>query len=428
MKSIFLAVLFPITLAAEPVAEFRGFEDPQGWEIWSPRASLAPKAAVDPTGGVNGSGALKLENERAEQFGTWKRRVSGIEGGKSHRVTARVRTEGVPNPQRSIIARIEWIDGDGRSIRPPEFAPVIGKQGAWSQLGLVSPAPENARAVELQLGLGWSPGGSAWWDDISVSRDPAPTGRIVRAATVHARPQGTSSSAESVEQFCALVEESAAQKPDIICLPEGITVIGTGKSYFEVSEPVPGPTTRRLGKLAEKVNAYIVAGIYERSGEVLYNTSVLIGRDGRLVGKYRKTHLPREEWEAGITAGDEYPVFDTDFGKVGMMICWDVQFPEPARVLAARGAEIILLPIWGGNQTLAKARAIENHIFLISSSYDMRTFIIGPDGEVLAEADKATPVAIADLHLDRPNYQPGLGDMRHRTWMERRADLPADPH
>ena len=127
-------------------------------------------------------------------------------------------------------------------------------------------------------------------------------------------------------------------------------------------ESIPGPTTERL-VLARQLHSYVVAGLYEKEGVVLYNTAVLLGRDGKLVGKYRKTHLPREEWEAGITPGNDYPVFDTDFGKVGLMICWDVQFPEPCRAMGAKGADLVLLPIWGGNETLAKARAIENHLF-----------------------------------------------------------------
>ena len=119
-----------------------------------------------------------------------------------------------------------------------------------------------------------------------------------------------------------------------------------------------------------------------------------------------------------------YPVFKTDFGMLGLMICWDLQFPEPARALALKGAEIIQLPIWGGNELLARARAIENHVFLITSSYDMRTFIVDPTGAVLAEANAKEPVAHAELCLDRRIIQPWLGDMKTRTWLERRGDIP----
>jgi predicted amidohydrolase len=242
--------------------------------------------------------------------------------------------------------------------------------------------------------------------------------------TVFHRPRGTASAAQSVEEFCRLVEGAAAQKPDVICLPEGITVVGTPKSYWEVSEAIPGPTTARLGTLARKLNSYVVAGIYERAGSVLYNTAVLIDRQGGVVGSYRKTHLPREEVEAGITPGDTYPVFQTDFGKVGLIVCWDLQFPEPTRAMALQGAEVVLLPIWGGSDVLARARAIENHVFLVTSSYDMKTFIVDPAGAVLAEATGEQPVVTAELRLDRKIVQPWLGDMKARTWKERRPDIP----
>ena len=109
--------------------------------------------------------------------------------------------------------------------------------------------------------------------------------------------------------------------------------------------------------IAKKYNLYIVAGIYEKDGDTVYNTAVLISRTGEYAGKYRKVCLPREEIQGGITPGKSLPVFDTDFGRIGLMICWDVFFPEPARTLAHKGAEVIFLPIWGGNLTLAKARA-----------------------------------------------------------------------
>jgi predicted amidohydrolase len=138
-----------------------------------------------------------------------------------------------------------------------------------------------------------------------------------------------------------VIGETAQQKADIVCLPEGITVVGTGKKYAEVAEPIPGPSTKFLGEQAARHRLYIVAGLYERAGKAIYNTSVLIGRDGRLAGKYRKVCLPREEIDGGLTPGQDYPVFDTDFGRIGMMICWDVHFPEVARALAAKGAEVI---------------------------------------------------------------------------------------
>jgi predicted amidohydrolase len=195
-------------------------------------------------------------------------------------------------------------------------------------------------------------------------------------------------------------------------------VVGNGKTYAEVAEPIPGPSTKFLADLARKHRLYLVAGLYERAGKAIYNTSVLIGRDGSLAGRYRKVCLPREEIDGGITPGQEYPVFDTDFGRVGMMICWDVQFPEVARELAARGAELICMPIWGGNETLARARAIENQLFLVASGYDFKTAIFDKTGRSLAETTEDPSVLVAEVDLNQRQLWPWLGDLRSRIWRE----------
>jgi predicted amidohydrolase len=418
--------------AVQPIAHFHDFapQKPDGWETWSPRPEIAPRFAVDAAAGRTGHSALKIEGGgNSAAYGAWRRRVGGVAGGKTYRFTAWYRAQGVPESLliRCVSARLDWLDEKGQRARPPDYALDAGRENGWTKVEYVAAAPENARSVVIELAFMWSKKGAVWWDDIRMAEEPAPPDRVVRAVTVFHRPSGTHSAEESVAEFCRLVESAAPLKPDIICLPEGITVVGNGKSYVEVSEPVPGPTTRALGALAQRLRCYIAAGLFERVGPVVYNTSVLVGRDGKLAGAYRKTHLPREEVEGGITPGDSYPVFETDFGKVGMMICWDVQFPEPARAMALKGAEILLLPIWGGSETLARARAIENHAFLLSSSYDMKTFIVAPDGAVLAEATAGNPLAFAELHLDRKIIQPWLGDMKPRTWKERRPDISLEP-
>lgn len=394
------------------------------WVPWSPRAELAPRFTVAPKAGRTGGPALGITTREGSDFGAWRTRVQGVTGGRTYRFSAWYRARNVAYPRRSIIARLEWLDAQGQPARPPDYALDVARQGPWTKVQYIAPTPTNARSVDLQLALGFAPKASVWWDAIQLAEDLAPPDRVVRALTVYHRPRNSRSPAESVEQFCRLVEAAATNPVDLVCLPEGITVVGTGKSYVEVSEPVPGPTTRRLGALARKLGAYVVAGLYERSGPRVFNTAVLIDRKGELAGSYRKTHLPREEWERGITPGDRYRVFDTDFGRLGILICWDLQFPEAARALALQGAEVICLPIWGGSEVLARARAIENCLFLVSATYDMRSFIVDPTGRVLAEATAQQPVATAALHLDRPIYQPWLGDMKTRTWKERRADLP----
>ncbi len=397
------------------------------WKPWSPRAEISPDFTFDQSGGRAG-GALKLTAHARSAFGAWRRQIVGVTGNRSYRFSAWFRGKNIPDERRSVIARLEWLDAKGQalknSIRPPEYAPDVAQDDGWTRVETTLQAPESAAGIDVQLSLGFVDGASVWWDRVVLQEVDTPPDRVVRVMTVHLRPRRLPSAAANVEAFCAAILTNRAQNPDIICLPEGMTVVGTGKSYVEVSESVPGPTTERLGALARELKSYIVAGLYEREAPAVYNTAVLIDRTGKLVGRYRKTHLPREEWEQGLTPGDTYPTFDTDFGKLGIMVCWDLQFPEPWRALGQQGAELVLLPIWGGSETLLRARAIENHAFVVSSSYDMRSCVVAPDGEILAEGTATAPVATAEVNLDRKIYQKWLGDMSTRTWKERRGELP----
>jgi predicted amidohydrolase len=110
-----------------------------------------------------------------------------------------------------------------------------------------------------------------------------------------------------------------------------------------------------------------------------------------------------------------------------MMICWDVQYADPARGLALRGAEMILMPIWGGNDVLARARAIENQVFLVSSGYDHPSRILAPDGEVIAHAVEDATVAIATVDLNKRYVDQWLGNMRGRFHKELRLDVDVAP-
>lgn len=401
-----------------------------GWEAWSPRTEIAPRTDNDNRGGRSGGPALRIASGgNPAAYGGWRKRIETVTPGKTYRFTAWYRTRDVPQKQLSVAARLDWLTEKGQRARPPDYAAEAAQQGEWTRVEYVAVAPENARSVLIELSLAWAASGTVWWDDVTLTEVAPAPGRTGRVATVYLRPRGTGTPERAVAAFQKVVEDAAdaGQRFDLVCLSEAITMQGTGKTYADVAEPVPGPTLKTLGELARRLRAYVVAGIIERDGATLYNTALLIGRDGSLVGKYRKTHLPREEVEGGLTPGDSYPVFDTDFGRLGLLICWDVQFPEPARALALQGAEMIALPIAGGSDILTRARAIENHLFLVSSSYDMRSFVVDPTGGVLAEATTDRPFALAEINLDRPILQPWLGDMKPRTWKERRPDLPVEP-
>jgi predicted amidohydrolase len=253
----------------------------------------------------------------------------------------------------------------------------------------------------------------------------APAPRKVTIAAVNYRPRRSTGPEQNVREFLDLASKTAPPSTDILLFPEGMTVVGTTKKYADVAEAVPdGPTTRALADYARAHKTYIAAGLYERDGRAVYNTAVLIDRKGQLAGKYRKVYLPREEIEGGITPGNSYPVFKTDFGTVGLMICWDVHYADPARALALNGAEIVLMPIWGGNLTLTRARAIENHVFLATSGYDIPAMVLDPKGEPIASTDANATAAVATVDLNRRYEWEWLGEMRGRYMRELRLDVP----
>lgn len=328
---------------------------------------------------------------------------------------ADIHVSGVDFPRRSVVSSIDWKDASGKRISQPEFPKT---QGAIKDDHLVHDGiyqvPVGAVSARIDLSLRWADKGLVEWSNITFEPCDPTKPRLVKLATVNFRPKSSSSKENHVKEFVPFLEQAGKEKADIVCLGEGITIVGTNLECVDAAETIPGPTTKFLGEIANKYKMYIVAGLYERVGDIVYNTAVLMGRDGQLVGSYRKTCLPREEIEGGITPGESFPVFKTDFGTVGIMICWDLEFPEPARRLAMNGADIILLPIWGGNETLMSARAIENQIYLVTSGYDAPSIILDHTGKRIAEAKENGSVSFATVDLNKTTTWEWLGDLKSR--------------
>jgi hypothetical protein len=298
IRTIILFAVLAATLSAAEALPFRqsGFSaDAPGWTVWSDRAETMPRTWVEGVVSLGEPGSLTVSgNGNIGIFGGWQRVFPGIEAGAWYRLTVHYRSTGVTSENWQIQPRLDWRKAKGGRAGEVDYAYRSSREGEWNSVTLQTQAPKDSAAVAVQLFLAHAPQGTVWWDDISFERVATPSPRLVTIASVNFRPEGTGSREKSVEQFMETAERVVPAKVDLVVLPEGITVIGTGKRYAEVAEPVPGPTTKRLGEFARKHKTYVVGGLYEREGQVVYNTAVLLDRAGNLAGKYRKVYLPRE--------------------------------------------------------------------------------------------------------------------------------------
>lgn len=172
----------------------------------------------------------------------------------------------------------------------------------------------------------------------------------------------------------------------------------------------------RCSALAKKYHAYIVPWDYLPDGNGgACNASYLLDRSGNRIGEYRKTHHTYKESEVmRLTRGTDYPVFDLDFGKVGIMICFDNYFPEVSRILALKGAELILYPLYGDTLPMwepkLRTRAADNGVYIASCQIDMHAMqsglafsgMIAPDGEVLCRLKEPGSHAVVEIHPGAP--------------------------
>jgi N-carbamoylputrescine amidase len=222
----------------------------------------------------------------------------------------------------------------------------------------------------------------------------------------------------------ARIREAAGRGAQIICLQELFRsqyfCREENADLFDLAEPVPGPSTEALSKLARSLNVVIIGSLFERrTAGVYHNTAAILDADGSLLGKYRKMHIPDDPLyyeKFYFTPGDlGFPNFDTRFGRIGVLVCWDQWYPEGARLSSLGGANILFYPTaigWHASEkqqfgaaqldawrTIQRSHAIANGVFVAAVNrvgfegppqsgleFWGHSFVCDPFGQVLAEA------------------------------------------
>ncbi len=260
----------------------------------------------------------------------------------------------------------------------------------------------------------------------------------------------------NLEKAIRYIQEASAGGAQVVCLPELFLseyfCQKEDHSYFELAEPIPGPTTTTLGSLAKECGVVVIASLFERRAAGLYhNTAAILDADGTYLGKYRKMHIPDDPLfyeKFYFTPGDlGFRSWNTKAGKLGVLVCWDQWYPEAARLTALRGAEVLFYPTaigwhpsekseFGKKQKEAwqlaqRAHALANGVYVAGINrigheapaggdgleFWGGSFVAAPDGSLLAEAsENEEELLMIDLDLSLLNRQrthwPFLRDRR----------------
>ncbi len=187
----------------------------------------------------------------------------------------------------------------------------------------------------------------------------------------------------SLNRIDALVR---IDNPDLIVLTECFLTRNVVYPFIESFVTEDGPEITKMRQKAKEHKVYLSFSVREKDKDgFFYNTAFLIDRDGNISAKYRKSHFTMDELLEAYVPGDECPVVETDFGKVGFAICWDLFFNDYVKLLAKKGAEIIINPTAGFHLDMNSMRAQDNGVYIVSAGTDgEKTAIIGPDGQLLS--------------------------------------------
>lgn len=221
---------------------------------------------------------------------------------------------------------------------------------------------------------------------------------LVRVVTVSQDGLDEKVGKPRLDETMTRLNQAAAFKSDIVCLPETLT-----RSKVET---VPGPTTERLSKWAKENSCYVICPILIRSDKKIFNSAVLIDRKGKIIGRYDKIRPTETELDRSICPGKiDPPVFQTDFGKIGIQICFDVNWHAQWRKLKEKGADIIFFPSAYPAAHQLKTLAWLNQCFIVSSTQTRKSSIYDITGEIIETTGKYRQWAGAVLPIGKKLFE-----------------------
>jgi predicted amidohydrolase len=187
-----------------------------------------------------------------------------------------------------------------------------------------------------------------------------------------------------------LGEQAKAGMPlDLIVTGETPTIMGSEETMDKMAQAIPGPRTQRLGTIAAAHKVWLVADLLEWDAKgnkpKVYNTQVVFDRAGKIVATYRKIVLPPEEVEHAVQPGEKSVVIETEFGRVGLITCWEVQFPDRVAELMKLRPHLVVHPTAGNFRELLPYIARQYKVHFASACWSGPSIVVGPDGKILAE-------------------------------------------
>ncbi|MBZ5564122.1 MAG: carbon-nitrogen hydrolase family protein [Acidobacteriia bacterium] len=320
---------------------------PENWSVVAGNPALKPSFKL--VAGQDGKRELMAEsNGRRECYGYLRHPVS-MAGGKTYRMRARFRFSGLDDINRNLVHGV-FAENFNNGIFQ------YRKEGEWIVGEGHFPGPPKDLDGEVRLYFRYSATGKVWWEQVSLEECAPIAPRPVKLAV----SWGTG----DLKYWERWLDAAGSRGADLALMPEMFNGIEDPMK----AETEDGPSRRLMAEKACQWKMHVSGTTYVWRGDLVFNTAPLFDREGKLIGIYDKNMVYEPELDMGAAPGRGFPVFPTDLGKVGIMICYDSWFPKTAEILALKGAELILFPNAGYYAELMHARAADNCVFIAVSS------------------------------------------------------------